>query len=177
MKLFSSSIILILLVSSVAWAQEDGNKQRKVLRASQMILDEIQKSPDQKVPMSLISKAKAIIVFPTMLKAGFFLGGRYGKGVASIRASDTGKWGPPAFLYTTGASFGFQVGAEAIDLILLVMSQRGLEGLLNEKFSLGADISIAAAPVGRHAEAATDVFMQGEIYSYSRSKGVLAESL
>jgi lipid-binding SYLF domain-containing protein len=172
MKLFSSSIILILLVSSAAWAQEDGNKQRKVLRTSQMILDEIQKSPDQKIPMSLISKAKAIIVFPTMLKAGFFLGGRYGKGVASIRASDTGKWGPPAFLYTTGASFGFQVGAEAIDLILLVMSQRGLEGLLNKKFSLGADISISAGPVGRHAEAATDIFMQGEIYSYSRSKGL-----
>ena len=118
MKLFLSSIILILLVSSVTWAQVDGNKQRKLLRTSQMILDEIQKSPDQMIPMSLISKAKAIIVFPTMLKAGFFLGGRYGKGVASIRASDTGKWGPPAFLYTTGASFGFQIGAEAIDLIL-----------------------------------------------------------
>ena len=172
MKLFLTSTILILLVSSLAWAQGDGNKQRKLLRTSQMILDEIQNSPDQKIPMSLISKAKAIIVFPTMLKAGFFLGGRYGKGIASVRASDTGKWGPPAFLYTTGASFGFQIGAEAIDLILLVMSQRGLEGLLSEKFSLGADIAISAGPVGRHAEASTDVFMQGEIYSYSRSKGL-----
>jgi len=172
MKLFSSSIILILLVSSATLAQGDGNKQRKILRTSQMILDEIQNSPDQKIPMNLISKAKAIIVFPTMLKAGFLVAARYGKGIASVRAPDTGKWGPPAFLYTTGASFGFQIGAEAIDLILLVMSQRGLEGLLNEKFSLGADIAVSAGPVGRHAEASTDVFMQGEIYSYSRSKGV-----
>ena len=169
MKLFSSSIILILLVSSVAWAQGDDNKQRKVLRTSQMILDEVQNSPDQKIPMSLISKAKAIIVFPTMLKAGFLVAARYGKGIASVRAPDTGKWGPPAFLYTTGASFGFQVGAEAIDLILLVMSQRGLEGLLNQQFTLGGDIALSAGPVGRHAEAAADVFMQGEIYSYSRS--------
>ena len=89
-----------------------------------------------------------------------------------MRAKETGEWGAPAFLYTTGGSFGFQFGAEAIDLILLVMTQRGLEGLLNEKFTLGADIAVAAGPVGRHAEASADVFMQGEIYSYSRSKGI-----
>lgn len=170
MKLISFGIIFTLLLVSGAWA--DGNKQRKILRTSQMILEEIQKSPDQKIPMNLISKAKAIIVFPTMLKAGFFVGARYGKGIASVRAEETGKWGPPAFLFTTGGSFGFQFGAQAIDLILLVMSQRGLEGLLNEQFTLGGDIAISAGPVGRHAEASADVFMQGEIYSYSRSKGL-----
>lgn len=172
MKLFSLSIIFILFISGGAWADEGGSKQRKILRTSQMILEEIQKSPDQQIPMNLISKAKAIIVFPTMLKAGFFVGARYGKGIASVRTSETGEWGPPAFLYTTGGSFGFQFGAQAVDLILLVMSQRGLEGLLNEQFTLGADIGIAAGPVGRHAEASADVFMQGEIYSYSRSKGI-----
>jgi len=172
MKLFSLSIIFILFVSGGAWADEGGSKQRKILRTSQMILEEIQKSPDQQIPMSLISKAKAIIVFPTMLKAGFFVGARYGKGIASVRTSETGEWGPPAFLYTTGGSFGFQFGAQAVDLILIVMSQRGLEGLLNEQFTLGGDIAIAAGPVGRHAEASADVFMQGEIYSYSRSKGI-----
>ena len=171
MKLFSLGIFLILFLSSGAWAEEDGSKQRKILRTSQMILEEIQKSPDQKIPMSLISKAKAIIVFPTMLKAGFFIGARYGKGIASVRTPETGEWGPPAFLYTTGGSFGFQFGVQAVDLILLVMSQRGLEGLLNEQFTLGGDIALSAGPVGRHAEAAADVFMQGEIYSYSRSKG------
>ena len=170
MKLISFGIIFTLFLVNGAWA--DGSKQRKILRTSQFILEEIQKSPDQQIPMNLISKAKAIIVFPTMLKAGFFVGARYGKGIASVRAEETGEWGPPAFLYTTGGSFGFQFGAQAIDLILLVMSQRGLEGLLNEQFTLGGDIAISAGPVGRHAEASADVFMQGEIYSYSRSKGL-----
>jgi SH3 domain-containing YSC84-like protein 1 len=170
MKLISFGIVFILFLVSGAWA--DGSKQRKILRTSQLVLEEIQKSPDQQIPMNLISKAKAIIVFPTMLKAGFFVGARYGKGIASVRAEETGKWGPPAFLFTTGGSFGFQFGAQAIDLILLIMSQRGLEGLLNEQFTLGGDIAISAGPVGRHAEASADVFMQGEIYSYSRSKGL-----
>ena len=170
MKLISFGIIFSLFLVNGAWA--DGSKQRKILRTSQLILEEIQKSPDQQIPMNLISKAKAIIVFPTMLKAGFFVGARYGKGIASVRAEETGEWGPPAFLYTTGGSFGFQFGAQAVDLILLVMSQRGLEGLLNEQFTLGGDIAISAGPVGRHAEASADVFMQGEIYSYSRSKGL-----
>ncbi|HCG72841.1 MAG TPA: hypothetical protein DE038_06025 [Nitrospina sp.] len=170
MKLISFGIVFTLFFVSGAWA--DGSKQRKILRTSQLVLEEIQKSPDQQIPMNLISKAKAIIVFPTMLKAGFFVGARYGKGIASVRAEETGEWGPPAFLFTTGGSFGFQFGAQAIDLILLVMSQRGLEGLLNEQFTLGGDIAISAGPVGRHAEASADVFMQGEIYSYSRSKGL-----
>jgi len=170
MKLISFGIVFTLFLVSGAWA--DGSKQRKILRTSQFVLEEIQKSPDQQIPMNLISKAKAIIVFPTMLKAGFFVGARYGKGIASVRSEETGEWGPPAFLFTTGGSFGFQFGAQAIDLILLVMSQRGLEGLLNEQFTLGGDIAISTGPVGRHAEASADVFMQGEIYSYSRSKGL-----
>ena len=170
MKLISFGIVFTLFLVSGAWA--DGSKQRKILRTSQFVLEEIQKSPDQQIPINLISKAKAIIVFPTMLKAGFFVGARYGKGIASVRAEETGEWGPPAFLFTTGGSVGFQFGAQAIDLILLVMSQRGLEGLLNEQFTLGGDIAISAGPVGRHAEASADVFMQGEIYSYSRSKGL-----
>lgn len=172
MRLISISIFFILLFSSGTLADESGSKQRKILRTSQLVLEEIQNSPDQKIPMNLISKAKAIIVFPTMLKAGFFVGARYGKGVASVRSSETGEWGPPAFLFTTGGSFGFQFGAQATDLILLVMSQRGLEGLLDNQFTLGGDIAISAGPVGRHAEASADILMQGEIYSYSRSKGI-----
>jgi len=170
MRIISFGILFTLFLVSGTWA--DGSKQRKILRTSQLILEEIQKSPDQQIPMNLISKAKAIIVFPTMLKAGFFVGTRYGKGIAAVRTEETGEWGPPAFLYTTGGSFGFQFGMEAVDLILLVMSKRGLEGLLNEQFTLGADIAISAGPLGRHAEASADVFMQGEIYSYSRSKGL-----
>jgi SH3 domain-containing YSC84-like protein 1 len=170
MRIISFGIIFTLFL--VSGASADGSKQREILRTSQLILEEIQKSPDQQIPMNLISKAKAIIVFPTMLKAGFFAGARYGKGIAAVRTEETGEWGPPAFLYTAGGSFGFQFGMESVDLILLVMSQRGLEGLLSEQFTLGGDIAISAGPIGRHAEASADVFMQGEIYSYSRSKGL-----
>jgi len=173
MKSLFLSIVLSLLCTSTLWAQsQDGSKQRKLLRTAQWVLQEVQNSPDYKIPNKLISQAKAIIVFPTMVKAGFFVGARYGKGFASVRSEETGEWGLPAFLYTAGGSFGFQFGAEAVDLILLVMTQRGLEGLLNEKFTLGGDIAVAVGPVGRHAEASADVFMQGEIYSYSRSKGI-----
>ncbi len=167
------SIILTLFFTSTAWAQDgDGAQQRKLLRTGQLVLEEIKNSPDQKIPTGLIAKAKAIIVFPTMVKAGFFVGARYGKGFASVRAKESGEWGAPAFLYTVGGSFGFQFGAEAVDLILLVMTQRGVEGLLSEKFTLGGDIALVVGPIGRHAEAAVDVFMQGEIYSYSRAKGI-----
>ena len=177
MKNLSISIIFTLFYTSfytsTVWAQNpDGAKQRKLLRTGQLILEEIQSSPDQNIPTGLISKAKAIIIFPTMVKAGFFVGARYGKGFVSIRSKNTGEWGAPAFLYTAGGSFGLQFGAEAVDLILLVMTQRGIEGLLSKKFTLGGDIALAAGPVGRHAEASSDVYMQGEIYSYSRSKGV-----
>jgi len=173
MKSLSLSLVMSLFLSSTLWAQgPDGADQRKLLRTGQLVLEEIQNSPDRKIPTVLISRAKAIIVFPTMVKAGFFIGARYGKGFVSARSKDTGEWGAPSFLYTAGGSFGFQFGAEAVDLILLVMTQRGLEGLLSEKFTLGGDIAIAAGPVGRHAEASADIFMQGEIYSYSRSKGI-----
>lgn len=173
MKSLSLSIIFTLIFASNIWAESpDGTDQRKLLRTGQLVLEEMQNSPDHNIPAGLISKAKAIIVIPTMVKAGFFVGARYGKGFASVRSKDSGEWGAPAFLYTAGGSFGFQFGAEAVDLILLVMTQRGLEGLLNEKFTLGGDIALAAGPVGRHAEASADVFMQGEIYSYSRSKGI-----
>lgn len=99
---------------------------------------------------------------------------RYGRGVASVRSGITGEWSPPSFMTTVGGSFGLQIGGEAIDLILLVMTQRGIDGLLLDKFTLGGDISVSAGPVGRHAEASTDIMMQGEIYSYSRSKGAFA---
>ena len=173
MKRLTFSIIFTLFFASTVLAQSpDGAPQRKLLRVGQLVLEEMQNSPDSNIPAGLLSKAKAILVFPTMVKAGFFVGARYGKGFASMRAQDTGEWGAPAFLYTVGGSFGFQFGAEAVDLILLVMTQRGLEGLLSEKFTLGGDIAVAVGPVGRHAEASADVFMQGEIYSYSRSKGL-----
>jgi len=174
-RIFMKKIVIIILFLSFysinAQAQED-NEQ--TLKDSLAVIDEIMKSPDQEIPSGLISQAKAILIFPTLVKAGFLIGGRYGEGIASMRAKKTGKFGPPTFLTQGGLSFGFQIGAEAVDLVLLVMTQRGLEGLLKGELTLGADVAVSAGPIGRHAEAATDIGMQGEIYSYSRSKGAFA---
>jgi lipid-binding SYLF domain-containing protein len=172
MKTLSLSLFCFFLLTSTAVA--DTADQRELLVESVQVLEEVQSSPDHQIPADLLAKAKAVIVFPTMLKGGFIIAARYGSGVASVRDSKTGKWGPPAFLKTYGGSFGFQIGAEAVDLVLLVMTQRGIEGLIKSKFTLGADMAVTAGPVGRHAEAGTDATFKGEIYSYSRSKGAFA---
>ena len=172
MKKMVLFILLLSFCSANVQAEED--ERRKLLRDSVSVMEEIMNTPDQEIPTELISQARAILIFPTLVKAGFMLGGRYGKGVASLRSKKTGKFGPPAFLIQSGLSFGFQIGAEAVDLVLLVMTERGLEGLLKDEFTLGADAAVSAGPIGRHAEAAADIMMQGEIYSYSRSKGAFA---
>lgn len=169
MKIMHLTLLGIFLLTSSATAKTTDEQQ--LLRKAGFVLSEVLESPDIEIPEALIKRAKAVIVFPTMIKGGFMVAARYGKGVVAVRSSKTGKFGPPAFVYTAGGSFGFQIGAEAVDLILLVMSPRGIEGLLKNKFTLGADAAVTAGPVGRHAEAGTDILMQGEIYSYSRSKG------
>ncbi len=172
MKSLPLSLLLIFLFIPAAYA--DIEDQQATLRTALDVMDEIMNTPDEHIPKDLIAQAQGIIIFPTMIKGGFIVAARYGKGVASVRSKKTGKWGPPAFLYTTGLSFGFQIGAEAVDLVLLVMTQRGLEGLLKDQFTLGGDAAVSVGPIGRHAEAAADILMQGEIYSYSRSKGAFA---
>jgi lipid-binding SYLF domain-containing protein len=165
-------LLCLFLFSSAVNA--DTPQQEQILIETEQVLEELQNSPEQQVPVDIFSKAKAIIVFPTMIKGGFIFAARYGKGVAVIRNAETGKWGPPAFLVTYGLSWGLQIGGEAVDLVLLVMTERGIKGLLSSKFTLGADAAISAGPVGRHAEAGTDATFKGEIYSYSRSKGLFA---
>ena len=164
-------MLLLSFCSTIALAKEDNDQ---TLKDSLAVIDEIMNSPDQEIPTELISQAKAVLIFPTLVKAGFLVGGRYGNGVASMRSRNSGKFGPPTFLTQAGLSVGFQIGAEAVDLVLLVMTQRGLESLLKDELTLGADAAVSAGPVGRHAEAATDIRMKGEIYSYSRSKGAFA---
>lgn len=173
MKTLTLSVLSIFLFVTGQSAASTTDQQQ-LLRKAGMVLEEIKNAPDEEIPSELISRAKAIIIFPTMVKGGFIVAARYGKGVAAVRDSKTGQWGAPAFLYTAGGSFGFQIGAQAVDLVLLVMTQRGIEGLVKDQFTLGADAAVAAGPVGRHAEAGADILMQGEIYSYSRSKGVFA---
>lgn len=141
---------------------------------SRMVLEEVMKIPEKGIPSNLLMNAKAILIFPRVLKGAFMVGGKFGKGVLSSRDEDTGTWSPPAFFSIGGGSFGFQAGVQAIDLILLVMNQRGLDGLLKSKVTLGGDIAVAAGPVGRKATAKTDVLLKTEILSYSRSKGLFA---
>ena len=145
-----------------------------ILSSATSVMTEILDSPDESIPSALLANTKAILIFPTMLKGGFMFAARYGRGVVTTRSGTTGEWSPPSFMTMVGGSFGLQIGGEAVDLILLVMTQRGIDGLLMDKFTFGGDIAVAAGPVGRHAEASTDIMMQGEIYSYSRSKGAFA---
>jgi lipid-binding SYLF domain-containing protein len=134
------------------------------------VLDEIMAVPDKAIPRELLERAQAIAVFPDVLRAAFVFGGRGGKGVISRRLAN-GKWSAPAFFALGGGSFGAQIGASKTDLVLLIMNDAGLQGLLQDKVTLGGDVSVAAGPVGRSASASTNVTLDAGILSYSRSKG------
>lgn len=165
-------LVLIIALLFPYNAAADQSPQQKLLKNAIYVLEEILSTPDMEIPSGLISKAKAIIIFPTMLKVGFIGAVRYGKGVATTRDVETGEWSPPAFFTTIGGSFGFQAGAQVVDLVLIITTERGLNGLLENNFTLGGDIAVTAGPVGRYAEAGVDLFLQGDVYSYSRSKGI-----
>src|ERR1700752_4504055 len=161
-----------MLLTVVLYAQ---NKEQKRLENSGVVMQEIMNIPDN-IPQEVMEKAKCVIVFPSVLKAAFVVGASYGRGTMVCRTGRefTGPWGAPAMYALEGGSFGFQIGGEATDLILLVMNDRGMESILSSKVKLGADASIAAGPKGRDASADTDAWMRAEILSYSRSRGLFA---
>jgi lipid-binding SYLF domain-containing protein len=165
-------IVLLLFVSS-AWGEEDKDKVAKRVRDAAEILQEIMNAPDKGIPEEVIHSAKCIVVIPHEVSGGFVVGGRYGKGVATCR-TPSGRWSAPAFITITGGSWGAQIGVEAVDNVLMIMNQRGVDRLLTSKFKIGADASAAAGPIGRHAEAGTDWKLNTEILSYSRAKGLFA---
>ena len=150
------------------------NKWARLVEESGKVLDEIQQMPDQSIPGDLVRSCQAIAVFPNTISAGFGIGGKYGQGIIMVRDDKTGKWSPPALFTMAGGSFGWQIGGQATDFVLLVMNRRSVDGILEGKFKLGADASVAAGPVGRAAEASTDVQLKGGILSYSRSRGLFA---
>jgi SH3 domain-containing YSC84-like protein 1 len=143
----------------------------KRLNDAATILTELRNAPDKGISEDLWNKAQCVIVIPSMKKAAFVVGGEYGSGVMSCRTTD---WSAPVFMQLAKGSWGLQIGAELTDLALLVMNRRGLDKLLDDKVSLGADASVAAGPVGRTGAAATDAQMKAEMISYSRSQGVFA---
>jgi len=136
------------------------------------VLNEIQSAPDSGIPNEILGSAECVAVVPTMLKGGFIVGAKYGRGLASCRTSKG--WSSPAFFTVTGGSVGFQIGGQAVDLVMLVMNKDGMKHLLSSQFALGADASVAAGPVGRHAEGNTDWKMRSEVLTYSRARGVFA---
>lgn len=138
------------------------------------MLSEIMSAPDRGIPRAILDKAEAIVVFPSVLKGGFVFGGHRGRGLISVRDRAQHRWSPPAFLTLTGGSFGLQIGGQAVDVVLVVMNRRGVERLLANQFKMGADSAVAAGPVGREAEASTDLQMRAEILSYSRARGLFA---
>ena len=170
-------VLLTLFASfcSVAFAADNQAKESKAadrVQAAADVLNEIQGAPDSGIPREILGKAECVAVVPSMLKGGFIVGAKYGRGLASCRT--TKGWSAPAFFITTGGSVGFQIGGQAVDLVMLIMNNDGMQHLLSSKFALGADASVAAGPVGRHAEGNTDWKMRAQVLTYSRARGIFA---
>src|SRR5580700_6891200 len=165
-------LTLIVSVCSFAFAADDESKAADRVQASADVLDDIQGAPDVGIPQEVLGSAECVAVVPSMLKGGFIVGAKYGRGLASCRTAKG--WSAPAFFLVTGGSFGLQIGGQAVDLVMLIMNKDGMQHLLSSQFALGADASVAAGPVGRHAEGNTDWKMRAQVLTYSRARGVFA---
>jgi lipid-binding SYLF domain-containing protein len=158
------------LALGVLHGQEQAPDER--LRTATTVLHEILSAPDKGIPEDLLAKAQCVMIVPGLKKAAFVVGGEYGRGFALCRHE--GVWGGPAAIKFGGGSFGFQIGGESTDIVMLVMNRRGMERLASDKFTIGGDASAAAGPVGRTSAADTDILLRAEILSYSRTRGVFA---
>jgi lipid-binding SYLF domain-containing protein len=172
--------LLAVMMATCAWADE-GKDVRKDevgrLEEAGTVLTEVMSAPDNGIPAEILQRAKCVAVVPSLLKGGLGIGGAYGKGVATCRTdkAQTGKeWSAPAFFSIEGGSFGLQIGGQAVDLVMVIMNERGMRALLSSKFKLGADVSVAAGPVGRHLEGMTDWKLRAQVLTYSRARGLFA---
>ena len=166
------ALAAILSLTSIGWAATDREATNDRLDHAGSVLHEIMAAPDKGIPEEVLEHAKCIAVVPHMIKGGFVFGAENGRGVATCR-SENG-WSAPMFFAITGGSWGLQIGIEGVDLVMIIQNERGMRQLLSSKFSLGADASAAAGPVGRHASANTDWKLDAEILTYSRAKGAFA---
>lgn len=178
-RIFLASLILGLLIGTSAAPCFSGQKQpdprpgeERVNRAIQVIKD-LASMKEEGIPARLLEKAEGLAIFPGVVKAAWGIGGQYGRGIVMIRRKD-GQWGNPLFVDLIGGSFGWQIGVQKADIVLVFKNRQGVENIASNKITLGADMSVAAGPVGRSAEASTDLEMEAEIYSYSKSKGLFA---
>jgi len=170
MKKFTFSVGLILSLAAIATAETAQER----LQSSAEVFQDVMATPDKGIPQDLLSKAQCVVIVPGLKKGAFVVGGQYGRGFAECRKSDGFGWSAPAAVRIEGGSVGFQIGGSSTDVVMLVMNQHGMQKLLGDKFTLGADASVAAGPVGRTANAATDVRMNAEILAWSRAKGIFA---
>jgi lipid-binding SYLF domain-containing protein len=160
------------LFATFAWAHSAREDSVARLESSVAVLHAVMGAPDKGIPEEVLNGAKCILVVPDLIKGGFIFGGKHGRGIASCRTAQG--WSAPAFVSVGGGSWGLQIGVEDVDLVMLVMNDRGLQHLLSSKFELTGEGSVAAGPVGRHASAGTDWKMNTEMLTYSRSHGVFA---
>src|SRR5208283_5975641 len=171
MKKFAIALLAMMMMMTAAWAQSRARSADiERIQSATTILGQIMSAPDKGIPDSIMSGAKCIAIVPSMLKVSFIFGANYGKGVATCRTA-TG-WSAPAFFRIEGGSFGFQAGGQASDLVLIIRTDDGMQHLLQSKFKLGADASAAAGPVGRDAQAMTDLTLRAQVLTYSRSRGL-----
>lgn len=166
------AILLIALLMAAVSAPAATREEERVADATD-VLDQFLRIPEQAIPQNLLARAYGVAVIPDVVKLGFGLGARHGRGILVVRQSD-GSWSNPAFVGLTGGSIGWQVGAQSTDIILVFKTRKGIDGIANGKLTLGADASVAAGPVGRQASAATDLEFEAEVVSYSRNRGLFA---
>jgi len=167
------AVAAVVLTCSMSLSPALASEEAKKVEEAVSVVKDIMAIPEKGIPPALLSESYAVAIIPGVIKLGFIIGGRHGSGVLLVRDKD-GKWGNPLFVSLTGGSIGWQVGAQSTDVLLVFKSRKGVEGIKKGKFTLGADAAVAAGPVGRSVEAATDVKLKAEIYSYSRSRGLFA---
>ena len=175
MERFMKKVMLtlaLLSLGSLCWAGSAREDATERLENATQVMHEIMGAPDNGIPEEVLEHAKCVLVIPHMIKGGFIFGAKAGKGVATCRTASG--WSAPAFITISGGSWGLQIGVQAVDLVMIIQNEKGVQRLLSSNFQLGADASAAAGPVGRHASAGTDWKMDTEILTYSRAKGIFA---
>lgn len=171
-SLLSRITVAIAALMIASWSVAAERQDARLLTATQ-VLEELSRMPEQNIPTWLLERAYAVAVVPDVIKVGLGIGGRRGKGALVVR-KDSGEWSSPIFVNLTGGSFGFQVGVQSTDVVLVFTSRQSIEGIVGGKVTLGADASVAAGPVGRQSSAATDIGLTAQVYSYSRASGLFA---
>jgi lipid-binding SYLF domain-containing protein len=165
-------VLFLLLIFSVSQSSASAKETERV-HTSTDVIETIMKIPEKAIPPALLSNASGIAIVPGVIKVGLIVGGQYGNGILVVREKD-GRWSNPVFVKLMSGSIGWQIGAESTDFVIVFKTPRSVEGIMNGKFTFGADAAVAAGPVGRRAEASTDIELKAEIYSYSRSRGLFA---